>query len=66
MATAGMGDILSGIVGSLLAQGLEPFHAARVAVSLHAKAGDVAAESGEKGLLATALLGPLRHFVNLS
>lgn len=66
MATAGMGDILSGIVGSLLAQGIDPFSAARIAVALHAKAGDLAAEQGEKGLLATDLLTPLRQLVNLS
>jgi NAD(P)H-hydrate epimerase len=64
MATAGMGDILSGIIGSLLAQGLEPFLAARVGVSLHAMAGDEAAVAGEKVLLATDLLEPLRHLVN--
>ena len=64
MATAGMGDILSGIIGSLLAQGLESFEAARIGVSLHAMAGDSAAEDGEKGLLATDLLEPLRRLVN--
>jgi hydroxyethylthiazole kinase-like uncharacterized protein yjeF len=64
MATAGMGDVLSGIVGSLMAQGLEPNLAARTAVALHAKAADIAAQQGEKGLLATDLLGPLRQLVN--
>ena len=66
MACAGMGDILSGIVGSLIAQGIESSLAARTAVALHAKAADIAAEQGEKGLLATDLLGPLRQLVNES
>ena len=64
MASAGMGDILSGIVGSLIAQGLEISLAARTAVALHARAADIAAQQGEKGLLATDLLGPLRQLVN--
>ena len=65
MASAGMGDILSGIVGSLLAQGIGPFLASRIAVALHAKAADRAALDGEKGLLATDLMTPLRQLVNL-
>ena len=60
------GDILSGIVGSLLAQGIKPAQASRIAVALHAKAADMAAESGEKGLLATDLLAPLRQLVNIT
>lgn len=64
MATGGMGDILSGIIGSLLAQGLAPFHAARAGVALHAVAGDMAAKAGEKGLLATDLIDPIRQLVN--
>lgn len=64
MATAGMGDILSGIIGSLMAQGFALSEAARIGVALHAVAGDIAAEKGEKGLLATDLLSPLRQLVN--
>lgn len=65
MATAGMGDILSGIIGSLLAQGYESQLAARIGVALHARAGDLAARAGgETGLLATDLLEPLRQLVN--
>ncbi len=45
MATAGSGDSLTGIIGSLLAQGLEPFDAAQAGVLLHAMAGDKAAEA---------------------
>jgi NAD(P)H-hydrate epimerase len=44
MATAGSGDVLTGIVGGFVAQGLEPFEAAKLAVYLHGLAGDLAAE----------------------
>ncbi len=64
MASAGMGDILSGIIGSLLAQGIEPGLAARTGVALHARAGDIAAKKGQKGLMATDLIEPLRMLVN--
>ena len=43
MATAGTGDVLTGVVAALLAQGMEPFDAARLAVWVHGAAGDVAA-----------------------
>lgn len=42
LATAGSGDVLTGIVGALLAQGLEPFDALRLGVYLHGAAGDQA------------------------
>ena len=42
MATAGSGDVLTGIVGALLARGLEPLAAAELGVWLHARAGDEA------------------------
>ncbi len=64
MASAGMGDILSGIIGSLLAQGVEAHLAARTGVALHARAGDLAAMKGQKGLMATDLINPLRVLVN--
>ncbi|MCL4078574.1 NAD(P)H-hydrate dehydratase [Coriobacteriia bacterium Es71-Z0120] len=44
MATAGMGDVLAGMTGTLLAQGLEPLEAAALAAYLHARAGDRAAD----------------------
>ena len=53
MATAGSGDVLSGIIGSLLAQKLPPVSAAAVGVYLHGAAGDkAAAETGEYSLTA--------------
>ena len=65
MATAGMGDILSGVLGGLLAQGLPFMHAAEVGVWVHARAADLAAaKDGERGLLATDLLEHLRTLVN--
>ncbi|MBQ3417129.1 MAG: NAD(P)H-hydrate dehydratase [Ruminococcus sp.] len=44
MAKGGAGDVLSGIIGSLLAQGVSPFKAAVMGVYLHGRAGDIAAE----------------------
>ncbi|HLD13638.1 MAG TPA: NAD(P)H-hydrate dehydratase, partial [Burkholderiales bacterium] len=65
MATAGMGDVLTGIIAALLAQGLAPRDAERLGVWLHARAGDdAAAQSGEIGLLASDLFTPLRALVN--
>lgn len=53
MATGGMGDVLTGVAGGLLAQGLAPVAALQAAVYLHGLAADVVAESrGEAGLLA--------------
>lgn len=93
MASAGMGDVLSGVLGSMLGQfyaaqsAREPFptkkitgaegpcgrpqtvglsleQTVRLAVALHAKAGDLAAEDGPRGLLAGDLLPALRTLVN--
>jgi len=64
MATGGMGDLLTGIVAALLAQGCVPWAAACLGVGLHARAGDLAARDGERGLLPTDLLQPLRRLVN--
>lgn len=64
MATAGMGDILAGLVAALLAQHVPLFEAAALAVSLHARAGDIAAESGQRGMLASDLWLPLRRLIN--
>jgi NAD(P)H-hydrate epimerase len=56
LASGGTGDVLSGAIGSLLAQGLAPFAAARVGVYLHGVAGDGVRERfGDAGLLASDL-----------
>jgi len=56
LATGGTGDVLSGAIGSLLAQGLEPFAAARLGVYLHGLAGDIGRERfGDAGMLASDL-----------
>ncbi len=64
MASGGSGDALTGIVAAMLAQGLEMEMAARVAVLAHARAGDVAAQGGERGMLPSDLIEALRGVVN--
>ena len=65
MASAGMGDLLSGMIGGLVAQGLELWQAAQAGVMFHAEAGDrVAAKRGERGMLACDLLNELPALVN--
>ena len=56
LATGGTGDVLAGTIGALLAQGLEPYDAARLGVYLHGAAGDVLRDRlGDAGLLASDL-----------
>ncbi|MDF3980846.1 NAD(P)H-hydrate dehydratase [Luteibacter sp. PPL201] len=64
MASGGMGDTLTGIIAGLLAQGCDATEAACLGVGLHARAADVAARAGERGLLAGDLLEPLRRLLN--
>lgn len=65
MASGGMGDILSGVIGGLLAQRLNLVAAAQGGVFIHSLAADRAAEEGgERGLLATDLFPHLRALVN--
>ncbi|MDQ3676322.1 MAG: NAD(P)H-hydrate dehydratase [Actinomycetota bacterium] len=60
LATAGTGDVLSGVIGALLAQGLDPFVAACAGVRRHAAAGRVAAEQiGADGLIARDVIAAL-------
>jgi ADP-dependent NAD(P)H-hydrate dehydratase len=57
MATAGSGDVLTGLVAALLGQGLEPFAAAQLGAYVHGVAGDLARDAlGEVGMIATDLL----------
>ena len=64
MAAPGMGDVLTGVIAALLAQGLPAEDAAAVGVQVHAAAGDAAAGSGERGLLAGDVIDELRAAVN--
>ncbi len=65
MASAGMGDVLTGVIAGLTAQGLDPMTAATAGVCLHSLAGDRAADRlGMRGLLATDLLSELRVVLN--
>lgn len=65
MATAGTGDVLTGAIAGVLAQSHDPWAAARVGVLVHALAGDAAARSGERGVLASDLTRELHHCINL-
>jgi len=57
MATAGSGDVLSGIAGASLAQGLDAFKAAKYAVYIHGLAGDIAAQDKtQMGLIASDII----------
>jgi NAD(P)H-hydrate epimerase len=64
MGSGGMGDVLTGVIAGLAAQGLTPALAARAGVLVHAGAADVAAADGERGLLAGDLMLPIRTLVN--
>jgi len=64
MATGGMGDVLTGVIAGLLAQGLSEAQAAHAGVWLHGAAADRAAVDGERGLLASDLFPHLRRLVN--
>jgi ADP-dependent NAD(P)H-hydrate dehydratase / NAD(P)H-hydrate epimerase len=66
MASAGMGDVLTGVIAGVVAQSADLAAAARVGVLVHALAGDMAARRGERGLLATDLLAYLPTCVNPS
>jgi NAD(P)H-hydrate epimerase len=57
MATAGSGDVLAGIIGAFVAQGMAPYLAARAGALLHACAGDLAtAQEGEAGMVASDII----------
>ena len=65
MAVGGMGDLLTGVIAALRAQGLNAFDAARCGALLHAVAGDVAAQDGgQRGLLPSDLLHCIRQLSN--
>ena len=62
MATAGLGDVLAGVVGALLAQGMTAFEAACLAVWLHARAGEQQGQLG-RGLAASDLIPAIRQLL---
>lgn len=64
MASGGMGDLLSGIIAALLAQGWPAGTAARLGAVIHGEAADLAAAEGERGMLASDLLPWIRRLVN--
>ncbi len=67
MATGGMGDVLSGMIGAFMAQGLSPADSLRCGVCIHGESADLAAAAaGERGLLATDLLQHIGQLVNNS
>ncbi|PJC87475.1 bifunctional ADP-dependent NAD(P)H-hydrate dehydratase/NAD(P)H-hydrate epimerase [Vibrio sp. HA2012] len=65
MATGGMGDVLTGIIAGLLAQGFSLAQAAKAGVWIHSTAADLCArEKGERGMLASELFPYLRPLLN--
>jgi len=64
MASGGMGDVLTGVIAGLVAQGVEPERAAQAGVALHAAAADKIALTGERGMLAGDVINALRSLVN--
>lgn len=64
MAVGGMGDVLTGIIAALIAQGLSLEDAANAGVLAHARAGDHAAQAGQRGLLPSDVIRELRGIVN--
>lgn len=68
MASGGMGDVLTGIIGGLLAQGLDPADACKLGVFVHGLSGDIIAEEiGEVGMIASDIANTLpRAFSKLT
>ncbi|MCL1092985.1 NAD(P)H-hydrate dehydratase [Shewanella kaireitica] len=64
LASGGCGDVLSGIIGALMAQGYDNMQAACLAVVIHGDAADLAAKEGERGMLASDLMPYIHQLVN--
>lgn len=62
MATAGLGDVLAGVIGALLAQGMNAYEAACLGVWLHARAGEQQGQLG-RGLAASDLIPVIRQLL---
>jgi hydroxyethylthiazole kinase-like uncharacterized protein yjeF len=65
LATAGSGDVLSGIIGSLLAQGLTPFQAAATGVYIHAQAGIAAVKKIAGPIIASDIISQLPRVIGI-
>jgi len=64
MATGGSGDVLAGVVGSLLGQGLTAYDGAVLGAYIHGRAGDLAkADKGEMGLIASDIVDNLPYAI---
>ncbi len=63
LATAGSGDVLTGVIGGLLARGLDPFDAASAGAYLHGEAGLLAGRSTGEGTLAGDVVGRIPEAV---
>ncbi|MCX7115158.1 MAG: NAD(P)H-hydrate dehydratase [Gammaproteobacteria bacterium] len=66
MSTAGMGDVLTGIIAGLIAQHIPLMESACLGVLIHALAADCAASKGERGLIASDVILEIRNLVNAS
>ena len=65
MATGGSGDVLSGIIASLMAQGMMPFEAAALGVYIHGLAGDIASEAlSEYSVMASDIIDAIPRVIN--
>lgn len=65
LATGGTGDVLSGVIGALIAQGLSLIDAAKLAVIVHATAADIISENeGNRGMKASDLFDPIHFLLN--
>ena len=65
MSTGGMGDVLTGVIAGLVAQGIDIERATQLGVLMHARAADMAAfDGGERGIIATDLMPYLRELAN--
>jgi hydroxyethylthiazole kinase-like uncharacterized protein yjeF len=65
MASGGMGDVLSGVIAALIAQGFDADDAAQYGALVHSVAADRAAEQGERGMSASDVIDQIRAVVNL-
>jgi NAD(P)H-hydrate epimerase len=65
MSTGGMGDVLTGVIAGLVAQGVDIESATQIGVLMHARAADMAVfDGGERGMIATDLMPYLRELSN--